>query len=61
LDSDAVRIRAEECGVTYLAGRHCCADDSGRAHMRLAYSYLPEDQITEATRRLVTAIRQALG
>lgn len=55
-DSEAIRERAEENGVTYLAGHHCFADDHNRRCIRLAYSYIPEDQLREGTRRLVQTL-----
>ena len=60
-DSERLRSTAEEHGVTYLAGHHCYADGLDRRHIRLAYSYLPEDQITEATGRLVAALTSELA
>ena len=59
-DSEAIRERAEENGVTYLAGHHCFADDRNRRCIRLAYSYIPEDQLREGTRRLVQTLQTEL-
>ena len=59
-DSEAIRERAEENGVTYLAGHHCFADGLNRRYIRLAYSYIPEDQLRQGTRRLVQTLRAEL-
>ena len=59
-DSEAIRERAEENGVTYLAGHHCFADGQNRRYIRLAYSYIPEDQLRQGTRRLVQTLRAEL-
>ena len=59
-DSEQLRPIAESHGVTYLSGHHCFADGSGRQHIRLAYSYLAEEQITESVVRLVRAIEDSL-
>ena len=59
-DSEAIRERAEENGVTYLAGHHCFADGQNRRYIRLAYSYIPEDQLRQGTRRLVQTLQAEL-
>lgn len=61
VDSEAIRNTVEDHGVTYLAGHHCFADGARRRDIRLAYSYLPEDQIREGTRRLVRGLEAALA
>ena len=61
VDSEAIRSTVEDYGVTYLAGHHCFADGARRRDIRLAYSYLPEDQIREGTRRLVRGLEAALA
>ncbi len=61
VDSEAIRGTVEDHGVTYLAGHHCFADGARRRDIRLAYSYLPEDQIREGTRRLVRGLEAALA
>ncbi len=60
-DSEELRSVAEDHGVTYLAGHNCYADSADRRHIRLAYSYLPEDQIATGVQRLVAALQSALG
>ncbi len=60
-DSEDIRARAEAQGVTYLAGHHCFADGADRRHLRLAFSYLPDDQIREGTRRLTAVLRAELA
>lgn len=61
VDSEELRLVAEDYGVTYLAGHNCYADGADRRHIRLAYSYLPEGQIAAGVQRLVRAFRSALG
>ena len=59
-DSEAIRPAIEEYGVGYLPGHHCFADASRRQDLRLAYSYLTEDEIREAARRLVRGLGAVL-
>ena len=59
-DSEAMQERAEERGVTYLAGHHCFADQVDRQHIRLAFSYLKEDELRTGIRRLIQTIRAEL-
>lgn len=61
VDSEAIRSTVEDHGVTYLAGHHCFADGARRRDIRLAYSYLPDDQIREGSRRLVRGLQAALA
>ncbi|MCY3783744.1 MAG: PLP-dependent aminotransferase family protein [Chloroflexi bacterium] len=61
VDSEAIRPTIEDHGVTYLAGHHCFADGARRRDIRLAYSYLPEDQIREGVRRLVRGLEAVLA
>ena len=61
VDSEAIRGTIEDHGVTYLAGHHCFADGERRRDIRLAYSYLPEDQIREGVRRLVRGLEAVLA
>ena len=60
LDSEAIRGNAEANGVTYLSGHHCFADSDDRQHIRLAFSYLSEEELCVGTRRLVETIRAAV-
>lgn len=57
IDSEAMRERAEERGVTYLSGQHCFADQVDREHIRLAFSYLEEQELRIGIRRLIETIR----
>ena len=46
--------------MTYLSGHHCFADSDDRQHIRLAFSYLSEEELCVGTRRLVETIRAAV-
>ena len=50
---------AAEEGVQYAPGAAFSPDGGGQRHVRLAYSYVSEGQITEAIRRLARAIERA--
>jgi 2-aminoadipate transaminase len=53
IDTEALLPRAiEEASVAYVAGPAFYHDRSGKEHMRLCYSYMPESQIEEGVRRL---------
>lgn len=60
LDAGALLSRATAAGVTYIPGASYFAQRSGARHMRLAYSFLPPDQLTEGIRRLCQVIQGAL-
>jgi 2-aminoadipate transaminase len=53
MDSEALLPRAvEEASVAYAAGPAFYHNRTGKEHMRLCYSYVPESQIEEGIRRL---------
>lgn len=58
---DAVELlpRATEAGVTYIPGTSYFAGGGGARHLRLAFSFLPPDQLAEGVRRLSSVIRHA--
>jgi 2-aminoadipate transaminase len=56
-DSEKLLRRAiEEQKTAFVAGPPFFADGSGRNHLRLAYSFVPEDQIDEGIHRLAQAL-----
>jgi len=53
IDAEALLPRAiEDASVAYVAGPAFYHNRSGKEHMRLSYSYVPESQIEEGVRRL---------
>lgn len=53
IDAEALLPRAiEDASVAYVAGPAFYHNRSGREHMRLCYSYMPDSQIEEGIRRL---------
>jgi 2-aminoadipate transaminase len=55
---DTVKLRevAIEAGVAYVPGAPFHLEGAGRNTLRLSFSYLPEDQLPEAIRRLASVI-----
>lgn len=56
LRSDTLLARARDYGAAFLPGTRCFADGQGQGAIRLAFSYLPEEQIREGIARLGRAI-----
>jgi 2-aminoadipate transaminase len=56
---EALREAAEQEGVAYVAGVAFFLDGSGSQFIRLAYSYVAEEEIEEAVRRLARALERA--
>lgn len=53
IDTEALLPRAiEDASVAYVAGPAFYHNRSGKEHMRLCYSYMPDSQIQEGIRRL---------
>jgi 2-aminoadipate transaminase len=50
---------AEAAGVTFVKGTDFFADDSGTKSMRLAFSYVSPDEITDGVERLAGLLRGA--
>jgi 2-aminoadipate transaminase len=50
---------AAEEGVQYIPGPPFYPNGGGEQNVRLAYSYMPEDQIAEAIRRLARSLERA--
>ena len=59
LDAEALLPRAVAAGVGYLPGARCHLDGGGTDTLRLAFGLYPEDELTEAARRLGAVIRGA--
>jgi len=59
LDALELRVAAVEAGVAYVPGAPFYPGDGGRDEIRLAFSYLPEDDLGVAVERLAGVIRQA--
>ncbi|MBT3257488.1 MAG: PLP-dependent aminotransferase family protein [Deltaproteobacteria bacterium] len=51
----------EEISIAYGAGPAFYHDRSGKEHMRLCYSYVPEGQIEEGIRRLAGLVNEILN
>ena len=51
-DTTAMLPIAEEAGVAYIPGERFFANGSGHEYLRLSFSLLPLDQLTEGVRRL---------
>jgi len=57
---EALREAAAEEGVAYVSGDTFFVDRSGNRFIRLAYSFVAEQEIEEAVRRLGRALKRAL-
>jgi DNA-binding transcriptional MocR family regulator len=55
-DSVDLLPRAEAGGVRYLPGPHCFVDGGGGRHLRLSFSLLAPDAMTEGVRRLAAVV-----
>jgi 2-aminoadipate transaminase len=59
MDTEALLPKAiEEASVAYAAGPAFYHNRTGKEHMRLCYSYVPESQIEEGIRRLGRLLSQ---
>jgi len=58
-DQSALAEAAGRQGVDYVRGDRFCFDGSGGNYVRLAYSYVAEDEIAEAVLRLGRALEEA--
>jgi len=56
-DSVELLPAAESAGVTYVPGVRFYVDGKGKRHLRLAFSLLPPDDLTEGVRRLARVLR----
>jgi len=58
IDTEALLPKAiEDASVAYVAGPAFYHNRSGKEHMRLCYSYVPESQIEEGVRRLAHIVK----
>ena len=61
VDTVAMRAAAIDAGVAYVAGAPFHVDDTGANTLRLSFSYLPEEELAEAVRRLCGVIADTLA
>ena len=62
MDTEALLPRSiEEVAVAYGAGPSFYHNQSGKEHMRLCYSYVPDAQIEEGIRRLASLVSSVQG
>lgn len=59
VDTVALRPAAIEAGVAYVAGAPFHVEPAPRNELRLSFSYLPQDELGEAVRRLAGVIAHA--
>ena len=61
MDTEALLPRSiKEASVAYGAGPSFYHNRSGKEHMRLCYSYVPDSQIEEGVRRLADLVSELL-
>jgi 2-aminoadipate transaminase len=59
MDAGALLPQATAAGVTYIPGASYFARGDGRRHLRLAFSFLPPDELVEGVRRLCRTVDAA--
>ncbi len=59
-DAGALLAKATEAGVSFIPGAQNFPQTDGRRHMRLSFSFLPPEQLTEGIRRLGRVLHDAL-
>jgi DNA-binding transcriptional MocR family regulator len=59
MDAGALLAPAAAAGVSYIPGASYFARGDGRRQMRLAFSFLPPDELVEGIRRLGRTIDAA--
>ncbi|HXI15170.1 MAG TPA: PLP-dependent aminotransferase family protein, partial [Chloroflexota bacterium] len=59
-DAAALLPKAAEAGVSFIPGAQNFPRSDGRRHLRLSFSFLPPEQLTEGIRRLCGVLQQAL-
>lgn len=59
MDAGAMLPKAEQAGVTYIPGASYFARGTGAHHLRLAFSFLPPDQLVEGVKRLGRVIAES--
>jgi 2-aminoadipate transaminase len=60
LDAAALLPRAEAAGVAYLPGERFFVERGGAHYLRLSFSMLSHEELTEGARRLGALLREAL-
>jgi DNA-binding transcriptional MocR family regulator len=60
LDAGALLPRAEAAGVAYLPGERFFVERGGANYLRLSFSLLGPEELTEGARRLGALLRAAL-
>jgi 2-aminoadipate transaminase len=55
-DAAALLPKAQAAGVAYIPGAQNFPRSDGRRHLRLSFSFLPPEQLTEGIRRLCSAL-----
>lgn len=60
IDSEDLRERASQEGVAFVPGRRFCCCGGCERSLRLAFSFLGEDELREGARRLAAALRSRL-
>ncbi len=59
-DTGALLPKAQAAGVSYIPGAQNFPRSDGRRHMRLSFSFLPPEELTEGIRRLCSVLRDAV-
>ncbi|MEI7645918.1 MAG: PLP-dependent aminotransferase family protein [Chloroflexales bacterium] len=59
MDSAAILPAAESAGVSYMPGERFFAEGGGQNYLRLSFSLLPPDELTEGVSRLGSVLRRA--
>jgi 2-aminoadipate transaminase len=57
IDTDRLAAAADQAGVPVVKGSSCYPDDRGRDELRLAFSGVTPDEITQAVERLAALVR----
>jgi 2-aminoadipate transaminase len=57
IDTDQLAAAADQAGVPVVKGSSCYPDDRGRDELRLAFSGVTPDEITQAVERLAALVR----
>lgn len=61
IDTSALLPEASERGVPYVSGAEFCAGGGGRSSLRLAFSAVPPEQISEGVARLGALLSEKLA
>ncbi|HEX5691661.1 MAG TPA: PLP-dependent aminotransferase family protein [Roseiflexaceae bacterium] len=58
MSAEALKVRAEAHGASFLPGTRCFANGQGDDYIRLAFSYQPAELIVEGIARIGAAMRE---